>query len=96
MGILVTTIEPQIAFKGQSFRVYLNQSEAAVQLPLISINDTVDFYTSSTEIYGYVSSIDLFGNSFLVTPLICYNITNTNPTLTPGYIPSGTDIEVNI
>jgi hypothetical protein len=87
MASIGVTITPIIAFKGQSFRVYLNQADSIAYLPQLAINDTVYMDTGSTPAYGYISSIDLYGNSFLATPYM--------PSDVPGYMPIGTDVQIN-
>lgn len=82
-----TTETNEIAFRGQSIRIYVGQSNVENVLPLISINDEVTLQ-SNTNILCYISSIDTYGNSFLVTPYM--------PSDTIGLVGISTDVDVTI
>lgn len=66
MSISVTNQIEQVGYKGQSVRIYLDQTDSA-QLPNINVGDSVTGIPGATT-EGYVYSVDLYGNSFLISP----------------------------
>jgi hypothetical protein len=66
MAMQVTNQIAAPALRGQSVLVSLNASESANKLP--SIYNGEKATVSSTGNVGYVSSVDIYGTSFEVTP----------------------------
>lgn len=66
MAITVTNQVASQALRGQNVKVTLNGSDAA-QLSNINIGDVCTISTSNNT--GTIYSIDLYGNSFEITPI---------------------------
>jgi len=80
--ISVTSILPYQALRGQSVRVYLDDSSI-----LSSLYEGQIVELNSTNVLGYIVSVDEYGTSFLISPV------QPNFTLesagTPGYFDAG-------
>ncbi len=82
--ISVTSILPYQALRGQSVRVYLDESDSSI---LSSLYEGQIVELNSTNVLGYIVSVDEYGTSFLISPV------QPNFTLesagTPGYFDAG-------
>lgn len=65
MSIALTNQTASQAYQGQSVKVFLNQTDS-LQLPNLTVGQLCTITSSSN--VGYISSIDLYGTSFMVTP----------------------------
>jgi hypothetical protein len=84
MAIQVSNIYSYPANRGAAVRVTLSASEAVNKLPSIYNGEKATISSSGN--FGYVCSVDIYGNSFQVNP--------RNPDLrfesnTPGYLNAG-------
>lgn len=82
--ISVTSILPYQALRGQSVRVYLSNSDSSI-LGSLYVGQIIEI--NSTNVLGYIVSVDEYGRSFLISPI------QPNFTLesfgTPGYFDAG-------
>lgn len=85
MSVTVLNQVEQVGFKGQSARIYLDQTSVENDLPSIEVGQPVTVQ-SDTETYGTVYSVDYYGNSFLIVP--------KSPEMKFGYITFQTSISV--
>lgn len=82
--ISVTSILPYQALRGQSVRVYLDESDSSI---LSSLYEGQIVEINSTNVLGYIVSVDEYGRSFLISP-IQPNFTLESES-TPGYFDAG-------
>ena len=88
--VSITNIKSSQALRGQSVRVFLAQSELGV-LQSLQVGQIVE--VASTNALGYIVSIDLFGTSFLISPVQPnFNLSSLN---TPGYFDAGEIVYVD-
>lgn len=80
MAIIGTSAVSLVAFRGQSMRMVIDLT-APISNVVIGYGVSVNSAT-----IGYISSIDLFGNSMLITPYMPSDII--------GYIPYGSELEI--
>lgn len=65
MAIALTNRIASQAYRGESVQVFLNQTDS-LQLANLTVGQLCTITSSSN--VGYISSIDLYGISFMVTP----------------------------
>lgn len=65
MSIAVTNRTASQAYRGESVKVFLDQTDS-LQLGNLTVGQLCTITSSSN--VGYISNIDLYGTSFMVTP----------------------------
>lgn len=93
------SLENQVAsqaLRGQNVKITLSGSDAITYLPQLSIGmECVD--NASGENYGFIYSVDFYGNSFEVCPIQPNkSFASGSGTSNVGYFVSGEVVEVTI
>lgn len=87
MAIEVTNTVASQSLRGQSVKVTVGQSDVS-KLSSISVGDRCQIDSNNT--LGYVASVDVYGYSFLVTPVQPDKTFSS----TPGYLEASENITI--